>query len=171
MPEYLLHPATLPVEQLLKQCEIRRQKRSGPGGQHRNKVETAVIITHTKSGIKGEASERRSQEQNRQVALFRLRMNLALSLRQPPCEEYSPSPLWQSRCRSKRISVSTSHDDFPALMAEVLDLLQACDYELKLAVQSLNVSVSQLTKLLKDEPRAIALVNKHRSQLGLRPLR
>ena len=37
------HPATWPEGRLLKHCSSRRQRRSGPGGQHRNKVETAVV--------------------------------------------------------------------------------------------------------------------------------
>ena len=77
------HPAAWDAARLLAECECRRQRRSGPGGQHRNKVETAVVITHLPTALRGEASERRSQEQNRRKALFRLRVNLAVSLRRP----------------------------------------------------------------------------------------
>ncbi|MCY2992774.1 MAG: peptide chain release factor-like protein [Planctomycetota bacterium] len=54
----MIHPAALAIDQLLRECQIVRTRRSGPGGQHRNKVETAVVITHLPSGVKGEASER-----------------------------------------------------------------------------------------------------------------
>ena len=85
---------------LLAECDTKRQKRSGPGGQHRNKVETAVILTHRPTQIQGQASEQRSQEQNRRVALFRLRLNLALQFL---CEVTNtiPSELWQQRCPAK----------------------------------------------------------------------
>mgnify|MGYP001288551881 CR=1 FL=1 len=69
-----MHPAALQSEILLTQCEESRTKRSGPGGQHRNKTETAVVLTHQPSGIVAEASERRSQAANRRVALWRLRL-------------------------------------------------------------------------------------------------
>ena len=36
-----MHPAELPIPELLRQCEVVHTRRSGPGGQHRNKVETA----------------------------------------------------------------------------------------------------------------------------------
>ena len=66
---YDLHPVKLTVDALLQQCDIRRTRHSGPGGQHRNKVETAIEITHRPTGIISFAAERRSQEQNRQVAI------------------------------------------------------------------------------------------------------
>ncbi|MBI2480139.1 MAG: peptide chain release factor-like protein [Planctomycetia bacterium] len=121
------HPAMLDEAGLLAACEIRRQRRSGPGGQHRNKVETAIVITHSPTGIQGEASERRSQEQNRTVAVRRLRVNLAIRLRtNVSVEEYEPSELWQQRCRNQRISVNPEHQDFPAILAEALNLLAVC---------------------------------------------
>lgn len=165
-----VHPAAWPIERLLAECEIRRTRRSGPGGQHRNKVETAVVITHLPSGVQGEASERRSQELNRQQAIHRLRVNLALQLRTPAAVGQPPSPLWQSRVRGSKLSVSLEHEDFPALLAEALDVLAACDGHFPTAAQTLGISSSQLTKFFQTESHAITQINAHRRARGLRPL-
>ena len=77
------HPATLPVESLLDQCELRTQRRSGPGGQHRNKTSSGAFLLHRPTGIVAEATERRSQAENRDVALARLRLRLAVEIRSP----------------------------------------------------------------------------------------
>ncbi len=47
-------------------------KSGGPGGQHKNKNQTAVRLTHLSSGITVTATERRSQLQNKEAALERL---------------------------------------------------------------------------------------------------
>jgi ribosome-associated protein len=57
-------------------CEIQFFIAGGPGGQHRNKTASAVRLTHGPTGITVSASERRSQAQNRSVALMRLRRQL-----------------------------------------------------------------------------------------------
>jgi peptide chain release factor len=45
---------------------------SGPGGQHVNRTESAVRVTHSPSGLQAVASEERSQFRNRKLALARL---------------------------------------------------------------------------------------------------
>jgi protein subunit release factor B len=63
-------------EALSKECEESFFVASGPGGQHRNKTESGVRLTHPPTGLSITATERRSQAQNRQVALERLRQGL-----------------------------------------------------------------------------------------------
>lgn len=60
-----------------KDLEITFYRSSGPGGQHKNKTESAVRVRHIPSGIVVTASESRSQHRNRQVALERLAERLA----------------------------------------------------------------------------------------------
>ena len=163
------HPAAQSVELLLRDCEVRRVRRSGPGGQHRNKVESGIVLSHTPTGITAEASERRSQADNHAVAVVRLRRTLAVEVRQPVGEALSP--LWQSRTRGGKIVVSESHADFPALLAEALDHLAARDWDAAGTAVALGVTTSQFVKFLKVEPRALGRLNAERQQRGVSPLK
>lgn len=62
---------------LLAECEETFFVGGGPGGQHRNKTESAVRLVHRPTGVTVTATERRSQLQNRGAALERLRERLA----------------------------------------------------------------------------------------------
>lgn len=166
-----VHPVELSDAELLKQCDIRKTKRSGPGGQHRNKVETAIVLTHLPTGEQVEASERRSQSENLAVALERMRIRLAVRVRRGIDRAGEPSDLWRSRCRAGKIVVSVSHPDFPKVLAEGLNQVAASGWELKPAAERLGCSSSQLLKLIGDEPTAWTLLQETRRKLGLRELR
>ena len=57
---------------LEKEVVVDPYRAPGPGGQRKNRKETAVRLTHPPSGVVVVASERRSQAQNREIAFERL---------------------------------------------------------------------------------------------------
>jgi protein subunit release factor A len=67
---------TLPGEALASECDEEFFVAGGPGGQHRNKTASGVRLVHRPTEVTVTATERRSQAQNRSVALVRLRERL-----------------------------------------------------------------------------------------------
>jgi protein subunit release factor B len=83
---------TLDDDALLAQCEVHVHRASGPGGQHRNKTETAVRLVHLPSGVVASGADQRSREQNFRAALGRLREKLQrLAYRPPPRRPTRPT--------------------------------------------------------------------------------
>lgn len=166
------HPATLPDEELLKECEMRFGRSAGPGGQHRNKVETAAAFVHVPTGIKAGAGERRRQTENRSKALRRLRLKLAIGARtRVDPDRHRPSELWRSRRQGRKMSVNPHHKDYPALLAEALDVVFARRFDVAGAAGVLGITMSQLARLIRHERHAFAQINEGRAAQGLPPLR
>ena len=71
------------LKKLLEECDVETHRASGPGGQHRNKTESAVRMTHRPSGIVRVAKDERSQLLNRRIALERIWRALEARRRKP----------------------------------------------------------------------------------------
>ena len=63
-------------EELLRECEVDTFRSSGPGGQHVNKTESAVRLTHKPTGLVVTSQQERSQHRNKQLALDKLRKKI-----------------------------------------------------------------------------------------------
>ena len=165
--------------ELLAQCRLERFRVSGPGGQHRNKTDSAVRLTHLPSGIQGYASERRSQHQNRSEALKRLRREIALQRRRPielklyhpPAELQRILPRGVRADQPQRTRVGPRHQDFWSGVRALLDLLEATDGAVSDAAALLGCSTGQFVKLLNSEPHLWAAANAIRERHDLKPLR
>ncbi|MCG8467459.1 MAG: peptide chain release factor-like protein [Gemmatimonadetes bacterium] len=75
--------ADLSDDELLAQCRVETFRAGGPGGQHQNKTESGVRLTHGPTGVIATARDARSQLRNRAAALARLRRRLAARERRP----------------------------------------------------------------------------------------
>ncbi len=166
------HPATLSEADLRRQCRVEYGRGSGPGGQHRNKVETAARITHLPTGITAAATERRSQSQNQHAARRRLRLKLALEVRTTISRwSYAPSASWQQRRQGTKLPVNPRSHDYPGLLAEALDVVTAMGFDVGGAAGVLGVTMSQLARLIRHDKHAFALINKGRTERGLAALK
>jgi len=168
------HPAVLLREDLLNSCELRTQRRSGPGGQHRNKTSSGVFLHHKPTGIVGEATERRSQAQNRVVALERLRYRLAVEVRTPSAFDDQDVEL-ESEIRNqyygRSLKMNDSNQAKPAVLAMLLNDLHASGGQPSAVATLWSVSTSGIVALVKSNRAAFALLNQFRSHHGRRALK
>ena len=70
-------PYTLDRELLEREVEVDVFRASGPGGQHVNKTNSALRLTHPPSGVVVIAQDSPSQHRNRDIAFERLIARLA----------------------------------------------------------------------------------------------
>ena len=61
---------------LLSECKVETFRSSGKGGQHANKTESAVRLTHIKSGIQVMCQDERSQYLNKTKCIKELRFRI-----------------------------------------------------------------------------------------------
>jgi protein subunit release factor B len=90
---------------LKRQVTVETYRSSGPGGQRKNKVETAVRLRHLPSGVTVVATEHRSQAENRRLAFERLRKRL-MKLNRPlrrRIPTHTPWTATEKRMEEKRI--------------------------------------------------------------------
>jgi ribosome-associated protein len=97
----------LPLEALLSECQESFFIASGPGGQHRNKTESGVRLEHARTEVSVTATERRSQAQNRSIAVERL-LSALRQLSVVPKVRRATKPTFGSKVRrldqKKRVS-------------------------------------------------------------------
>jgi len=71
-------------EELLSQCKVETFRSSGKGGQHANKTESAVRLTHIESGIQVICQNERSQYLNKIKCIKELRLRIKKNNYKPP---------------------------------------------------------------------------------------
>ena len=167
------HPSTLPAETLLRQCELRTQRRSGPGGQHRNKTSSGAFLHHQPTGVVAEATERRSQADNRAAALLRLRMKLAVEVRTMSIIDGTVDDAEASVRDSYGggdLKISDRNESKPAVLALLLNDLHAAGGQPSAVSDLWQTSTSATIRLLKSHPPAWQLVNQIRQHHGRKRL-
>ncbi len=162
-------------DELVRGCEVDRYRASGPGGQHRNKTDSAVRVRHRATGVSAHGEDSRSQHDNRARALRRLRANLALHVRATVVlAEHRPGPHLTATLAGgvARLGEKTRQTpSFWAAMAELLDVFVATGAEVAATASHLGLGSAALARFLTVEPQVLRLVNELRTQRGLRPLR
>ena len=157
---------------LLARCEFDRFRASGPGGQKRNVTDSAVRLRHLPSGLAAEATESRSQHENRARALKRLRRVIALRLRAPvDLDRYLPPAALGEARRDRSLVLGRRDARFVPAVAGLFDLLEGVRWRVSDAARQLGVSTAAVGRFLALDVEVLRAANERRRALGLRPLR
>ena len=151
-------------EALLDACRQECYRASGPGGQHRNKTDSAVRLTVQGGTITALCTDHRSQHRNRAEALRRLRTTLAIDLRVPVTSDEAArwDGPWKLGKKDRR---------YAEFLAHTLDVMAHYEWAVGLSAAALGASTGKLVRTLARDPHAWNAVNHARAKLGLVNLR
>jgi hypothetical protein len=156
---------------LLAECDVDTYRASGPGGQKRNKTESAVRLRHRPSGIIVIAEESRSQPENKARALRRLRKALAVRLRRPVAGEGVPEAVQACIDKRGRLDVGQRDARYLPAVAAALDVFVVCKGSMADTAKRLGISTGNLSSFLTEDDDVFVEANRLRTSFGLRPLR
>ena len=168
-PEELRARLNYSDERLLAECELQRYRAPGPGGQKRNKTDSAVRLHHRPSTLAVTATESRSQHDNKRKALGRLRTQIAVAARLPPRDKVE----WPQGIQPTdgTLRVRPNNPAIHGLLALLLDDLQASQGRLSEVASRWQVSSSSVVRLLASVPAAWTEANRLRAEFNRKPLR
>jgi hypothetical protein len=157
---------------LLEQCAVDTYRASGPGGQKRNKTSSAVRLRHLPSGLMVIAEESRSQHENKERALRRLREALYLEVREslPNEPEKIAATLAGYRGGDGRLNLGRRDSRFWPAAGVVLDVLARVEARVSDAARLLQISTGNLIEFLRTDPKLWQQANFLRSRFGQKPL-
>ena len=156
---------------LLADCLVDTYRSRGPGGQHRNKVSSAVRLRHQPTGLIVIAEEDRSQHTNKAKAIRRLRLAIALHVRAPVPAPFAPPEVFREHVTAAgRIEVSRRNPAYPVVVAAVLDVLAACGGQLRESAAMLGLTTAQLSRFIVGDGKVLDAANRLRHAAGLKPL-
>jgi len=159
--------------ELLAQCDVDTYRASGPGGQKRNKTDSAVRLRHKPTRLVAMATESRSQHENRARALRRLRQAMALNLREPFDQDHRPQGegVIAGLASSEVVRLGRRDQRYNVVVGEILDLFQASGCRVAPTARKLGISTGQFVTFAGRDPKLWALVNRMREEAGLGILR
>lgn len=162
-------------EALVSQCEVDRYRASGPGGQHRNKTESAVRLRHKGLGVQAIGEDSRSQSENKHHAVRRLRQVIALDVREPVAiDGFTPTPRLAAMVAGGTGPLGAKTrvtGGYWAAIGDLLDLLVGNHLEIGTSAQLLGISTGALSKLILHDEAVARAVNDLRRAAQMRPLR
>jgi len=157
-------------EVLLAQCDVDTYRASGPGGQKRNKTESAVRLRHRPSGLTVIAEESRSQPENKARALRRLRKAMALKLRRDVDASLIPAEVQACLDKRGRLDVGRRDARYLPAVAALLDVLVACSGSVSDAARRLGITTGNLSSFLTEDEDLYVEANRLRATFALKPL-
>ncbi|XP_078181832.1 class I peptide chain release factor isoform X3 [Carex rostrata] len=139
---------TLSDDELMAQCEMDTYKSTGPGGQHRNKRETAVRLKHLPSGITAQL----------------VRNQIDLETYSPPIELLQILPL-KSTIRGSDVGsqIGPNNPKFIPGMQALLDLIFSVEGSVSEAAKILGLSTGALSRLILSDDSLRSAVNEIRA--------
>ncbi len=159
-------PYALADADLLAECDASSSSTHSPGGQHRNKAESAVRLRHRPSGLVAQCEAHRDRADNRIEALRHLRLRLVLA--HPGCADRA----WLEPHRADgRLAIAPDHARFPLVVACCLDALAEARGQLATAAKALETTSSQLVRTLTADKSVHQAANAIRGEAGLPVLR
>jgi hypothetical protein len=156
--------------QLLAECDVDTYRGPGPGGQKRNKTDSAVRLRHKPTGLIVIAGESRSQHENRARALKRLREALALRIRHEVTDA-TQEAVRACIDKSGRLNVGRRDARFLPAAGALLDLLVAHQGSVGDVAKRLGLTTGNVSGFLTGDEDVMTEANRIRAAFGQKPLR